>query len=182
VSTKPGQLHVRIGCLADSGPFGPQGLHSSLDRRVAGTSGEEGLDGSPEEASVYAGGQAAHLEEARQPGTTVAEVLRRHQVDATTVYRWEQQAKDAVREAMGRDRRRSESGMKDREIERLRAELAKKSRIIAESIEENLELERGRVHREAMNRQGAGSQYDQPERCNLPQTAGCPEDSEALQA
>jgi transposase len=82
------------------------------------------------------------LEEARQPGTTVAEVLRRHQVDPTTFYRWEQQAKEAVREAMGRDRRRTESDTKDREIERLRAELTKKSRIIAEVIEENLELKK----------------------------------------
>ena len=82
------------------------------------------------------------LEEARQPNTTVAEVLRRRQVDPTTFYRWEQQAKEAVREALGRDRRRSASDAKDQEIERLRAELAKKSRIIAEVIEENLELKK----------------------------------------
>lgn len=82
------------------------------------------------------------LEEARQPNTTVAEVLRRHQVDPTTFYRWEQQAKDAVREAMSRDRRRTEADAKDREIERLRADLAKKSRIIAEVIEENLDLKK----------------------------------------
>jgi transposase len=80
------------------------------------------------------------LEEARQPNTTVAEVLRRHQVDPTTFYRWEQQAKEAVRAALARDRRRTESLDKDHEIERLKAELAKKSRIIAEVIEENLEL------------------------------------------
>jgi transposase len=82
------------------------------------------------------------LEEARQPNTTVAEVLRRHQVDATTFYRWEQYAKDAVRDALGRDRRRTETDAKDREIERLRAELVKKSRIIAEVIEENLEMKK----------------------------------------
>jgi transposase len=82
------------------------------------------------------------LEEARQPNTTVAEVLRRHQVDPTTFYRWEQQAKDAIRDAMSRDRRRTEADAKDREIERLRAELAKKSRIIAEVIEENLDLKK----------------------------------------
>jgi transposase len=82
------------------------------------------------------------LEEARQPHTTVAEVLRRHRVDASTFYRWEQQAREAVREALGRDRRRPEAEAKDREIERLRAELAKKSRIIAEVIEENLELKK----------------------------------------
>jgi FixJ family two-component response regulator len=63
-------------------------------------------------------------------------------VDATTFYRWEQQAKDAIRDAMSRDRRRTEADAKDREIERLRAELAKKSRIIAEVIEENLDLKK----------------------------------------
>jgi transposase len=82
------------------------------------------------------------LEEARQPNTTVAEVLRRHQVDPTTFYRWEQQAKDAVSAALARDRRRTESDSKDHEIERLKAELAKKSRIIAEVIEENLDLKK----------------------------------------
>lgn len=33
------------------------------------------------------------LEEARQPQTTVAEVLRQHQLDATTFYRWEREGK-----------------------------------------------------------------------------------------
>ncbi len=82
------------------------------------------------------------LEEARQPNTTVAEVLRRHQVDATTFYRWEKQAKEGMREALserpGRNGKASE-----REIERLRAELEKKRGIIAEVVEENLELKRG---------------------------------------
>jgi transposase len=82
------------------------------------------------------------LEEARQPGTTVAEVLRRHQVDPTTFYRWEQQAKDGMRDALVRDRRRTETAGKDQEIEQLRAELAKKSRIIAEVVEENLDLKK----------------------------------------
>ena len=82
------------------------------------------------------------LEEARQPGTTVAEVLRRHQVDATTFYRWEKQAKAGMREALsGRTRRSGKAS--EREIERLEAELQKKRRIIAEVVEENLELKRG---------------------------------------
>jgi len=82
------------------------------------------------------------LEEARQPNTTVAEVLRRHRVDPSTFYRWEQQVKEAAREALGRDRRRPESEANEREIERLRAEVAKKSWIIAEVIEENLDLKK----------------------------------------
>jgi len=82
------------------------------------------------------------LEEARQPNTTVAEVLRRHQLDATTFYRWEQKAKAAALEALnGRGRR--EEGAQEREIERLRAELEKKSRVIAEVVEENLALKKG---------------------------------------
>lgn len=80
------------------------------------------------------------LEEARQPGTTVAEVLRRHQLDATTFYRWERQAKDAMREAFSGSRRSTDA--KDREIERLQAELARKSRVIAEVVEENLALKK----------------------------------------
>jgi transposase len=79
------------------------------------------------------------LEEARQPGTTVAEVLRRHQLDATTFYRWERQAKGAVREAFSGTPRR-DAGGKDREIERLKAELTRKSQVIAEVVEENLAL------------------------------------------
>jgi transposase-like protein len=81
------------------------------------------------------------LEEARQPNTAVAEVLRRHQVDAATFYRWERQAKEGMKEALG-GRKRDAKGQ-EREIERLRAELAKKSRIIAEVVEENLDLKRG---------------------------------------
>ena len=82
------------------------------------------------------------LEEARQPNTTVAEVLRRHGVDATTFYRWEKQAKEGIREALGGRARRNGKAT-DREIERLEAELDKKRRIIAEVVEENLELKRG---------------------------------------
>lgn len=82
------------------------------------------------------------LEEARQPGTSVAEVLRRHQLDATTYYRWERQAKEGMREAL--TSRVGRNGQKaDREIDRLKAELEKKRRVIAEVVEENLELKKG---------------------------------------
>jgi transposase-like protein len=81
------------------------------------------------------------LEEARQPGTTVAEVLRRYQLDAPKFYRWEAQAKEALRAAFTEKPRR-DSGAKDREIERLKQELARKSRVIAEVVEENLALKK----------------------------------------
>lgn len=81
------------------------------------------------------------LEEARAPGATVAEVCRRHGIDGTTFYRWEKQAKEGMREALnGKSRDR---GSKDREIERLKTELRKKREIIAEVVEENLELKKG---------------------------------------
>lgn len=82
------------------------------------------------------------LEEARQPQTTVAEVLRRHQLDATTFYRWEREAKAAMLSALG-DHRRGRADDKDHEIERLKRDVEKKSRIIAEVVEENLGLKRG---------------------------------------
>ncbi|TVP59826.1 MAG: hypothetical protein EA351_01245 [Gemmatimonadales bacterium] len=81
------------------------------------------------------------LEEARDPGTTVAEVLRRHQVDGTTYYRWERQAREGMREAL--KGRRKDRGAKDKEIERLREEVQTKSRIIAEVVEENLGYKKG---------------------------------------
>lgn len=81
------------------------------------------------------------LEEARQPNTTVAEVLRRHQVDAPSFYRWEKEAKQGMRDALEK-RRSAGSDAKDREIERLREELTRKSRIIAEVVEENLQLKK----------------------------------------
>jgi transposase len=82
------------------------------------------------------------LEEARQPKTTVAEVLRRHRVDATTFYRWERQAKEGMREALA-GRRAKNGKAQAREIERLEADLERKRRIIAEVVEENLALKRG---------------------------------------
>lgn len=82
------------------------------------------------------------LEEARAPNTTVAEVLRRHQLDAATFYRWERDAKAAILAALGEKIRSREDG-KDREIDRLKNEVERKSRIIAEVVEENLALKKG---------------------------------------
>jgi transposase len=81
------------------------------------------------------------LEEARQSKTTVAGVLRRHGLDATTFYPWERLAKAGMGEALA-ERPRKPTGV-EREVERLRAELDQKRRIIAEVVEENLELKKG---------------------------------------
>jgi len=81
------------------------------------------------------------LEEARQPNTTVAEVLRRHQVDGATFYRWERQAKEGMKRAL--EGRTGNPKVLEREVERLRGEVEKKSRIIAEVVEENLGLKKG---------------------------------------
>lgn len=107
---------------------GPKGRHFSADEKLA------------------------IIEEARAPNTTVAEVLRRHQVDGATFYHWEKQAKAAMREALGKPSGGKPGGggganaadrAKDREIERMKLELDRKSRIIAEVVEENLALKKG---------------------------------------
>ena len=68
-------------------------------------------------------------------------MLRRHQLDATTFYRWEREAKAGMLAALGEKPKTSDALA--RENERLRAELDKKSRIIAEVVEENLALKKG---------------------------------------
>ena len=86
----------------------------------------------------------AILEEARRPGVVVAEVLRRHQLDAATFYQWEAAARAAMREALGgKPRRGAALRDQERELARLRAELEKKRQIIAEVVEENLALKGG---------------------------------------
>lgn len=85
------------------------------------------------------------IEEARASGAIVAEVLRRHQLDATTFYRWEREAKAAMREALGGKARGGDARVREleRENERLRAELETKRRVISEVVEENLALKGG---------------------------------------
>jgi transposase-like protein len=86
----------------------------------------------------------AILDEARRPGVVVAEVLRRHQLDAATFYQWEAGARAAMREALGgKPRAGGAPRDQEREIARLRAELEKKRQIIAEVVEENLALKGG---------------------------------------
>jgi transposase-like protein len=90
---------------------------------------------------LSAGEKLKILEEGRAPGATVAEVLRRHQLDAATFYRWEREAKAGMLEALGDKPRTSDAAA--RENARLRAALDQKDRIIAEVVEENLALKKG---------------------------------------
>lgn len=85
------------------------------------------------------------LEEARAPGTTVAETLRRYQLEGTTFYRWEREAKAGMREALGGKPRGGDARAREleRENARLQAELDRKRQVISEVVEENLALKRG---------------------------------------
>lgn len=84
------------------------------------------------------------LEEARAPGTTVAEVLRRYQLEGATFYRWEREAKAAMRDALaGKARGDARLRELERENERSRGELETKRRVISEVVEENLALKGG---------------------------------------
>ncbi len=117
--------------MAEKGLGGPKGRRFSVDEKLR------------------------ILEEARSPNTTVAEVLRRYQLDGATFYNWEKQAKAAAAAAMREALSKPSGGRakgggasaaeraKDERIARLEAELEKKSRVIAEVVEENLALKKG---------------------------------------
>jgi len=70
--------------MAETGPTSPKGQRLSVDEKLR------------------------ILEGSRSPNTTVAEVLRRYQLDGATFYHWERQAKAAataaMREALSRPR------------------------------------------------------------------------------
>jgi len=118
-------------------------LHFSLDRQVAGTAEGKALSrGGRAQRRLSAEEKPRILEEARAPNTTVAEVRRRHQLDGATFYRWERDAKADLLAALGEQARVREDD-KDREIERLKAEVERKGRIMAEVVDENLALKRG---------------------------------------
>jgi len=74
------------------------------------------------------------------PASAVLTRCPRNRVKST-YYRWERVAKAGMRDVLG-DRRRNGKAV-DREVERLQAELAQKRQIIAEVVEENLELKKG---------------------------------------
>lgn len=126
-------------------------LRSSLYRRVAGAlrrESDERVEGAGEaDGATLHGGREAddHRGGTVQPGSTVSEVLRRHQLEATRFYRWEREARAAMREALSGKPRGGGGRLREleREILQLQAELERKRRVISEVVEENLSLKRG---------------------------------------
>jgi transposase-like protein len=82
------------------------------------------------------------LEEARQPGVTVAEVCRRHQVASSVYYRWEAQMRAGAKEGLSEKPGKGESAALA-EVSRLRAELSRKNTVIAELTEALLQEKKG---------------------------------------
>jgi transposase-like protein len=80
------------------------------------------------------------LEEARQPGTSVAEVCRRHQIASSLFYKWEAEARKGALEALDNKKRQGDNG-KSRESE-LEAKLSRMRAVISEITEENLQLKK----------------------------------------
>lgn len=79
------------------------------------------------------------LEEARQPGTSVAEICRRYQISTGLYYSWEKAAKQGVLEALNGKRRQNRES---REIEKLQEKITSLRTVISEITEENLSLKK----------------------------------------
>mgnify|MGYP006295641473 CR=1 FL=1 len=83
------------------------------------------------------------LEEAQQPGVLISEVCRRHGISSSMYYRWEKQmragARKGLAEGPGGKRRRPVEA----EIDRLKAELARKNDVIAELTEALIQEKKG---------------------------------------
>lgn len=80
------------------------------------------------------------LEEARQPGASVAEICRRYQIASSLFYKWESEARKGALEALNNKKRQGNGG-KSREAE-LEAKLTRMRAVISEITEENLELKK----------------------------------------
>lgn len=81
------------------------------------------------------------LEEGRQPGVSISEVCRRHQIAATQFYEWERRARQAALEGLARKRPtgRAKPSVEDA----LRAEIAKLREVVIALTSENVGLKRG---------------------------------------
>jgi len=81
------------------------------------------------------------VDEARQPGTSIAEVCRRHGIAASLFYRWEAQMREGARQGLAE--KRGKADRRDAEIERLRQQLDKKNDVIAELTEALIQEKKG---------------------------------------
>ena len=79
------------------------------------------------------------LEEARQPGASVAEVCRRYQIVSSLFYKWESEARKGALEALNSKKRRANG--KNRETE-LEDKISRMRTVISEITEENLHLKK----------------------------------------
>jgi len=79
------------------------------------------------------------LEEARQPGASVAEICRRYQISGSVFYTWEREVKQASLEALNGNKQKK-SGIT--EEERLREKISHLRMVISEITEENLALKK----------------------------------------
>ena len=79
------------------------------------------------------------LEEARQPGASVAEVCRRYQIVSSLFYKWESEARKGALQALNNKKRRTNG--KDRET-KLEDKINRMRAVISEITEENLYLKK----------------------------------------
>ncbi len=81
------------------------------------------------------------LDEGRQPGVTVSEVCRRHQIAATQYYEWERKARQAALEGLAPKKRKGRTcpSVEDE----LRAEIAKLREVVIALTSENVSLRKG---------------------------------------
>ena len=79
------------------------------------------------------------LEEGRQPGASVAEICRRHQISGSLYYKWDRAAKQAMMEALNVQKRKKKGVSEE---ERLKDKITQLRMVISEITEENLTLKK----------------------------------------
>lgn len=81
------------------------------------------------------------LDEGRQPGVTVSEVCRRHQIATTQFYEWERRARQGALAQLASKRQngRTRPSVEDE----LRAEIAKLREVVIALTSENVSLKKG---------------------------------------
>ncbi len=97
---------------------------------------------SSKKRSFTAEEKLAILEEGRAPGASIAEVCRRHQISYSMYYKWEQNAKDGMREGL-KHKPSGPRDSRDDEINRLKTELLRKNYVIAQLTEALVQEKKG---------------------------------------